>query len=326
MRPIILIPLLALLLIIAVIIAAHFGAAKLPLSAWTCQEENCQSAAYILWQIRLPRIIGALLIGAALSISGVAMQGLFRNPLVEPGIIGVSAGAGLFAALYIVLITQKNLYGLPLAAFLGGWLTTTLLYLLSKRHGQLHIAIMLLTGIAIAAFAGAITGILVYLSDDQQLRSLSFWSMGSLSGMNWTMVALLSFALFITFPLILKNARALNALSLGEDSAQYIGFAIDKIKKRLILYTALLTGFCVAFAGGIAFIGLVVPHLMRLAGGYDHRYLLPNSLLCGASLLLFADTLSRTLAAPAEIPIGIFTALFGAPFLALLVWKSSNKL
>ncbi|EXI62465.1 heme ABC transporter permease [Mannheimia granulomatis] len=318
-------------LIISLVVCIHLGAMPLPLSAWYCTSVDCESSAYILWQIRLPRLLGALFIGAALAISGATMQGLFRNPLVDPGIIGVSSGAALAAALYIVIIQPLlpesfNAYALPIAAFLGGWLVTFMLYLLSQRNGQLHIAIMLLIGIALAAFTGALTGVLIYIADDAQLRSLTFWGMGSLAGMSWQMVAMIATAVIICSPLIWHEHRALNALMLGEEDAQYIGFEIAKVKRRLVFYAALLTGVSVACVGTIGFIGLVIPHLMRLMGGSNHRYLLPNSLILGAMLLMLADTLARTLAAPAEIPIGIFTALFGAPFLAVMVWKSGKYL
>ncbi|WP_027075069.1 FecCD family ABC transporter permease [Mannheimia granulomatis] len=318
-------------LIISLVVCIHLGAMPLPLSAWYCTSVDCESSAYILWQIRLPRLLGALFIGAALAISGATMQGLFRNPLVDPGIIGVSSGAALAAALYIVIIQPLlpesfNAYALPIAAFLGGWLVTFMLYLLSQRNGQLHIAIMLLIGIALAAFTGALTGVLIYIADDAQLRSLTFWGMGSLAGMSWQMVAMIATAVIICSPLIWREHRALNALMLGEEDAQYIGFEIAKVKRRLVFYAALLTGVSVACVGTIGFIGLVIPHLMRLMGGSNHRYLLPNSLILGAMLLMLADTLARTLAAPAEIPIGIFTALFGAPFLAVMVWKSGKYL
>ncbi|HGO5855911.1 TPA: FecCD family ABC transporter permease [Mannheimia haemolytica] len=322
---------LILTLIISLVVCTHLGAMSLPLSAWHCNNAECESAAYILWQIRLPRLLGALFIGAALAISGATMQGLFRNPLVDPGIIGVSSGAALAAALYIVMIQPLlpesiSYYALPIAAFLGGWLVTFMLYLLSQRNGQLHIAIMLLIGIALAAFSSALTGILIYIADDNQLRSLTFWSMGSLAGMNWQMVAMMATVVFICSPLIWREHRALNALTLGEEDAQYIGFDIAKVKRRLVFYVALLTGTSVACVGAIGFVGLVIPHLMRLLGGSNHRHLLLNSLVCGAILLMIADTLARTLAAPAEIPIGIFTALFGAPFLAGMVWQSGKHI
>lgn len=320
---------LILTLLVGLVICTHLGAMSLPLSAWYCSSSDCESAAYILWQIRLPRLIGALFIGAALAISGATMQGLFRNPLVDPGIIGVSSGAALAAALYIVFLQSLlpesfSTYALPIVAFLGGWLVTFMLYLLAQRNGQLHIAIMLLIGIALAAFTGALTGVLIYIADDTQLRSLTFWSMGSLAGMSWQMVAIMAAVVIICSPLIWREHRALNALILGEDDAQYIGFEIAKVKRRLVFYVALLTGASVACVGAIGFVGLVIPHVMRLMGGSNHRYLLLNSLIGGAILLMIADTLARTLAAPAEIPVGIFTALFGAPFLAVMVWKSGK--
>lgn len=320
---------LILTLLVGLVVCTHLGAMSLPLSAWYCSSSDCESAAYILWQIRLPRLIGALFIGAALAISGATMQGLFRNPLVDPGIIGVSSGAALAAALYIVFLQSLlpesfSTYALPIVAFLGGWLVTFMLYLLAQRNGQLHIAIMLLIGIALAAFTGALTGVLIYIADDTQLRSLTFWSMGSLAGMSWQMVAIMAVVVIICSPLIWREHRALNALTLGEDDAQYIGFEIAKVKRRLVFYVALLTGASVACVGAIGFVGLVIPHVMRLMGGSNHRYLLLNSLIGGAILLMTADTLARTLAAPAEIPVGIFTALFGAPFLAVMVWKSGK--
>ncbi|MDO5090883.1 MAG: iron ABC transporter permease [Cardiobacteriaceae bacterium] len=325
----ILFPLLALLLLASLALALHSGSAALPYAAWHCQSPQCAGDHYILWHIRLPRVLAALLVGAALAVCGAAMQGLFRNPLVDPGIVGISSGAALAAALYIVLLApylpHLRLYGLPVAAFAGGWGATLLLYHLSRRHGQIHIAIMLLTGIALAAFAGALTGLLVYLSNDNQLRDLTFWGMGSLAGLNWPMLAILATLIILTLPVILRDARALNALALGEAAASHTGFAIATVKRRLILCVALLTGASVAFAGGIGFVGLVVPHLMRLASGSDHRTLLPASLLAGATLLILADTLARTLIAPAELPIGVLTALLGAPFLGYLVWQSGVR-
>lgn len=320
---------LTLILLASLLTAMHSGAAALPFSAWHCQSDSCAGQHYILWHVRLPRVIAALLIGGALAVCGAAMQGLFRNPLVDPGIVGISSGAGLAAGLYIVLLAPlmpaARPYALPVAAFLGGWGVTALLYFLSRRHGQVHIAIMLLTGIALAAFTGAITGLLAYTATDTQLRDLTFWGMGSLAALNWQMLAILATLILLTLPVILYDARVLNALILGEDAAAHTGFAIAAVKRRLIVCVALLTGACVAFAGGIGFVGLVIPHLIRLSAGSDHRTLLPACLPAGAILLILADTVARTIIAPAELPIGILTALFGAPFLAVLVWKSGVR-
>ncbi|SUO93229.1 Vitamin B12 import system permease protein BtuC [Suttonella ornithocola] len=320
---------LFLAVIATLLMSSNFGAANIPLPAWWCQHPDCQTAHHILWQIRLPRSLAALLIGGALALSGAAMQGIFRNPLIDPGIIGVSSGAALAAAIYLVLIAPLlpniTTYFLPLAAFIGSWLTVLFLYRLSHRHGQLHIAILLLIGIALASLTGAATGLLIYLADDSQLRSLTFWNMGSLAGLNWTMVGLLALVISIAAPIIFLNASPLNALTLGETAASQIGYPIERCKRQLILAVALLTGASVAFAGIIGFIGLVVPHLVRLIIGNDHRQTLPANLMVGAILLSLADTFARQIVAPAELPIGILTALIGAPFLAFLVWKKGAQ-
>lgn len=282
----------------------------------------------ILFSIRLPRLAMGLLIGAALAVSGALMQGLFRNPLADPGIVGVGAGAGLGAVLAIVLggLLPAGIavhFGgqlVPVAAFIGGWGATLLLYRLATRGGQTSVATMLLAGIALGALAGALTGIMVYLADDRQLRDLTFWSMGSLAGAGWGKIAT---ALPLILPVLLGApllARGLNALALGEAQAAHLGIAVERLKRLIILGVAAATGAAVAVAGGIGFIGIVVPHLLRTATGPDHRYLLPNAALLGASLLVGADMIARTIVAPAELPIGIVTAVLGAPvFLWILM-------
>lgn len=286
------------------------------------------TARVILFDIRLPRLAMGLLVGAALAVSGAVMQGLFRNPLADPGLIGVSAGAALGAITAIVLggllpVALAAYTGtalVPLAAFFGGWLSTLLLYRLSTRRGRTSVATMLLAGIALAALAGALTGILVYMADDQQLRDLTFWGLGSLAGATWSRLMtagpLIALAL-LAAPLL---ARGLNGLALGEAAAMHMGVALERLKTGAILTVACATGAAVAVSGGIGFVGIVVPHLLRLATGPDHRTLLPNAALLGASLLVLADCISRTIVAPAELPIGIVTAVLGAPvFLWILL-------
>lgn len=282
----------------------------------------------VLWDIRLPRLVLGMLVGAALAVAGAVMQGLFRNPLADPGIVGVSAGAGLGAILAIVLggMLPAALLGLvgqylvPWAAFLGGWVTVILLYRVSTRHGRTSVATMLLAGIAIAALTGALAGILIYKADDNQLRDLTFWGMGSLAGASWAkllgaapiMLAALIGALFL--------GRSLNALALGEATAHHIGIPVQRMKNGAILAVAAASGAAVAVSGGIGFVGIVVPHLLRLATGPDHRALLVNAALLGASLLVVADMISRVIVAPAELPIGIVMAVLGAPvFLWILL-------
>lgn len=276
----------------------------------------------VVKDIRLPRVVLGALVGAALAVSGAVMQGLFRNPLADPGIVGVSAGAGLGAALFIVLgnaalapvMAVLGIYAVPIAAFGGGLITTLLLYRIGTRGGITSVATLLLAGIALGALTGAMTGLLVYVADDQELRDLQFWGLGSLAGANWEKVisaAPIILAMLFSVPFL---SRGLNGLTLGEAAASHIGIRVQRLKNIAIVLVAAATGASVAVSGGIGFVGIVVPHLLRLTIGPDHRYLLPASALLGACLLIGADTLSRTIVAPAEMPIGIITAFAGAPF------------
>jgi iron complex transport system permease protein len=276
----------------------------------------------IIYDIRLPRVILGAMVGASLAVSGAVMQGLFRNPLADPGIVGVSAGAGLGAVSVIVLgatvlapfLAIFSFYSLPVAAFLGALVFTFILYAVATRRGQTSIATMLLAGIALGAMAMAYIGLLTFLADDRQLRDLNFWTLGSLAGANWAKMA--AAGPFIVSALLVTPflGRGLNALALGEASASHLGIPVQRFKRVAIIVVAAATGASVAVSGGIGFVGIVVPHLLRLVIGPDHRYLLPASALLGASLLLLADAVSRTIVAPAELPIGIVTAAVGAPF------------
>ncbi|WP_244492125.1 iron ABC transporter permease [Aureimonas sp. AU12] len=282
----------------------------------------------IVWQIRLPRVLLGALVGAALGSVGAMMQGLFRNPLADPGLVGVSSGAALAAVATIVLshgalaplVALFGVYALPVAAFGGGLATTLLIYRIGTRAGQSSVALMLLAGIALGAFASAGIGLLVYGSDDAQLRDLTFWSLGGLGGATWTKLlagAPMMLAALALMPLI---ARGLNGIVLGEAEAFHLGIRVQRLKRLTILLVALATGAAVAVAGPIGFVGIVVPHLLRLSIGPDHRHLLPASALGGGALLLVADMAARTIVAPAELPIGILTAAIGAPvFLWILM-------
>ncbi|WP_184959390.1 iron ABC transporter permease [Pseudomonas vranovensis] len=290
--------------------------------------DGLEQAELILGQIRLPRTLLGLTVGAVLALSGVAMQGLFRNPLADPGLVGVSAGAALGAAVAIVggswmggIPEAFGPYLLSLCAFLGGLGVTALVYRLGRRDGQTNVATMLLAGIALTALAGAAVGLFTYLADDATLRTLTFWNLGSLNGASyqrlWPLV-LVTVGVSLWLP---RRAQALNALLLGESEARHLGIEVEKLKRELVFCTALGVGAAVAAAGLIGFIGLVVPHLVRLLAGPDHRVLLPASLLAGASLLLFADLIARLALAPAELPIGIVTAFIGAPFFLYLLLR-----
>lgn len=299
----------------------------LPLAA----DAAVQQAELILAQIRMPRTLLGLAVGMVLALCGVAMQGLFRNPLADPGLVGVSSGAALGAAVAIVggaafggLPEAFAPYLLSVCAFVGGLLVTALVYRLGRRDGQTNVATMLLAGIALTALAGAAIGLFTYLADDATLRTLTFWNLGSLNGASYArlwplLLATLAVALWLP-----RRARALNALLLGESEARHLGFDVERLKRELVFCTALGVGAAVAAAGLIGFIGLVVPHLMRLLVGPDHRLLLPASALAGASLLLLADLVARLALAPAELPIGIVTALIGAPFFIYLLVRGRS--
>ncbi|KNX41314.1 Hemin transport system permease protein HmuU [Roseovarius tolerans] len=302
------------------------GVSLLGLVTGSAQDDTL--ARIILWEVRLPRIAMGALVGAALAVSGAVMQGLFRNPLADPGIVGVSAGAGLGAITAIVLggllppalQSLIGIYTVPLAAFVGGWASVLLLYGVATRGGRTSVATMLLAGIALGALSGAVSGLMVYAADDQQLRDLTFWGLGSLAGATWAKLATAAPIIGLALVAATTLGRGLNGLALGEATALHLGIPVQRTKTLAILTVAGATGAAVAVSGGIGFVGIVVPHLLRLATGPDHGPLLINSALLGASLLLSADILSRLLIAPAELPIGIVTAVLGAPvFLWILL-------
>ena len=259
------------------------------------------------------------------------MQGLFRNPLADPGLVGVSSGAALGAAIAIVggsafggLPDVLGPYVLSLSAFLGGLGVTALVYRLGRRNGQTNVAVMLLAGIALTALAGSAVGLFTYLADDATLRTLTFWNLGSLNGASYARLwplLLVTAGVALWLP---RRANALNALLLGESEANHLGIDVEGLKRELVFCTALGVGAAVAAAGMIGFIGLVVPHLVRLLAGPDHRVLLPASVMAGASLLLFADLIARLALAPAELPIGIVTAFLGAPFFLYLLLRGRH--
>ncbi|MCR4267971.1 iron ABC transporter permease [Nitratireductor sp. ZSWI3] len=334
----------ALAVLYALVFALSLGSGASDMSFWDVMRawlagegDNALSArdSIILYDIRLPRILLGSLIGASLAVSGAVMQGLFRNPLADPGIVGVASGAGLGAIAVIVLggtaglgplIGLLGIYALPFAAFFGGLATTLILYRVATRRGQTSIATMLLAGIALGAMAGAFSGVLVYLADDQQLRDLTFWGLGSLAGATWSKIwaaGPIIVAALCAAPLL---ARGLDAMVLGEATANHLGIRVQRIKNAAIVAVAAATGASVAVAGGIGFVGIVVPHLLRLTIGPEHRYLLPASALLGASLLLVADAVSRMVVAPAELPIGIVTAAIGAPFFLWILLRRRGLL
>ncbi|MEW9854632.1 FecCD family ABC transporter permease [Novosphingobium sp. M1R2S20] len=288
----------------------------------------------VLSGIRLPRLALGLATGAALGASGAVMQGLFRNQLADPGLVGVSAGAALATAIVIVLgggalaplLEPLGRWAQPLAGLLGALLGTAILYALATREGVTSIATVLLGGIALAAFCAAFTGLLVYMADDRALRDLSFWTLGSLSGASWTGIGAALPFLGIGALCICFLASSLNALLLGEADAFHLGADVQRAKHLALLGVAALTGAAVASVGIIGFVGVLVPNLVRLLVGPDHRLVLPASAMLGGMLLVLSDTLARTIAAPAEVPVGIITALLGAPVFLWLLLRDGGRM
>lgn len=287
--------------------------------------------AMIITAIRLPRVIMAGLVGASLACCGAAMQGLFRNPLADPSLIGVSSGASAGASFMIVFgvlwAGSSLVLGLSLVslgAVTGAVMAVFLVYRLATNSYGTSVVTMLLSGVAIGAVASALNNMFSYFADSDMLRRISVWEMGNLDGADWERVALISVVAVILAWRLPKHAQALNAFLLGESEARYLGVNVDWVKKELVLLTALAVGISVVVSGNIAFVGLVVPHILRGFIGPDHRYLLPSSALAGAILLITADMIARTVIAPAELPAGILTALVGAPVFFYLLVKSKS--
>jgi len=295
--------------------------------------QSFSAGSHVLFNLRLPRLLLSVLVGASLGLSGALTQSLFRNPLAEPGLLGVSAGAACAAALTIVLlgevpqivIAQARPWLLPIAAFAGALVVCFSLEYMARWIASGSIAVLLLTGIAMNALAGAVIGLCTYLADDEQLRSLSFWTLGSLAGAQWLWVGLFASLLVTGYWRLRRSMQTLNALALGEAAARQIGVDVPRLRKQIIVWVALLAGMAVAFCGMISFVGLIAPHFVRLWVGPDQRKVLPLAMLLGGLLLLVADTLARVAAVPAEIPVGIFTALVGGPFFFLLVRQARSQ-
>lgn len=313
---------LAFMLGVMTILATGFGALRLPVSLlW----QGGDDALRQIWlTIRLPRVLLALVIGGSLALAGCVMQGLFRNPLADPGLLGISSGAACAVALWVVLPVSLPallmLYAPMMAAFLGALAATVVIFILSQqRDGSL--SRLLLVGIAINALCGAAVGVLSWISNDAQLRQLSLWGMGSLGSAQWSTLLAVTSLMLPTVLVIWRLAAALNLLQLGEEEAHYLGVDVRMIQCILLLCSALLVAAAVAVSGVIGFIGLVVPHLMRMWLGSDHRAVIPGSVLAGAFLLLIADTLARTAVAPAEMPVGLLTSILGAPWFLWLIFR-----
>lgn len=328
-------PLLLIILIVVSITAIGSGAVGIRLDEMyssLCKLFSSQDMTLnerIFLEIRLPRVILCLLVGASLATGGVLMQALFRNPIVEPGLIGTSSGSAFGAAFYFVLgATLKFNTGewiLPIAACLGGLLSTSLVFLLSRSRqtGKSSIVLLLLTGIAINALFLSAVGFLSYIARDPQARSITFWNLGTLSGANWHSVVIVGISSITCIVVALQYTKHLNALMIGEEEAQYLGINIRKLKLVIMTINVVMIAIATAFVGVISFVGLIVPHLLRIIKGSDNRFLLINSTLLGAILLCLSDLVSRLLLAPAELPIGIVTSAVGVPVFIILLRKKN---
>ena len=327
-------PVLLALLFVMLVIAIAFGAVSVtPQEMWSAlrhffagQEPGSIHEGVFL-QLRLPRVLLCAITGAILAVSGVLMQGLFRNPVVEPGLAGTSAGAAFGASFIFVLSGQlgpsfKALTGpllVPLFAFAGGMLATWMVYLIAKSAGRISVISLLLVGLAVNAVGLSGTGFMTYIARDPQARSITFWNLGTFSGASWLQVFIVGGVALVIFLISFRDARSLNALMLGEEEAAYMGVNTEKLKRRVMWLNTAMVSVATAFVGVISFMGLIVPHVMRLLNGSDHKKLLPASMIMGAILLTLADLGARMILAPAEMPIGILTSLVGAPVFIILL-------
>ncbi|GAB3707318.1 FecCD family ABC transporter permease [Nocardiopsis oceani] len=323
-------------LAVVAVVAAGIGAYPIPASqvaasilhavgfeAGTVPDQVAQT---VLWDVRLPRVVLAVMVGAALGSAGAMMQGIFGNPLAEPGVIGVSSGAAVGAI--VIIFTGLTAFGhwtIIASSFVFGLATTLFVYVFARSRGRTEVVTLLLTGIAVNAVAGAAIGLMTNFSQDAEIQTITFWQLGSVSTATWSKVAAIAPCLLLGLAVIPVYARRLDLLALGEGPARHLGVDVERMRLVLIGAMALLTSAAVAFAGIVAFVGLVVPHIVRMVAGPGHRVLLPASALGGGLLLLAADLLARTVAAPAEIPLGVVTAAIGGPFFFYLLHRTRAK-
>jgi len=327
---------LAALLVLTLIISVRIGAVNISFEnifsyLFTSHEDSIERSLFL--KIRLPRVILCAFVGAALSVSGALMQALFRNPIVEPGLVGTSSGAAFGAA--FVFVMGKTLTGplvdfigpfmLPLFAFAGGLLATMIVYRLSNVFGKTNVNTLLLAGIAVNALANGGTGFFSYVARDPQARSITFWNLGTLSGADWNAVYLVGISTLVGILVALRFSKSLNALLLGETEAGYLGINTERMKVQLIILNTFIVAMATSIVGVISFLGLIVPHLLRIMKGSDNRFLIIGSALLGAVLLNLADMLSRVIVKPSEFPIGIITAFVGAPVFLFLLIRNSRK-
>ncbi|MFD5302360.1 MULTISPECIES: FecCD family ABC transporter permease [Streptomyces] len=283
-------------------------------------------AESVLWNVRFPRIVLALLVGASLGCAGALMQGVFGNPLAEPGVIGVSSGAAVGAVAAIAFgLNFLGTWTVSVFAFVSGLITVLVVYAMSRSGGRTEVVTLILTGIAVNAFAGALIGLFLFFADTAAVNQITFWQLGSLAQATWPKVLAVLPCAALGLGVAPLYARRLDLLALGERPARHLGVDVERLRIVLVLVIALLTAAAVSVAGVIGFVGLVVPHLLRMAAGPGHRFLIPGSALLGALVLLAADLAARTVAEPAELPLGVLTALLGSPFFFWLLRRTRRR-
>ncbi|MDD4264207.1 MAG: iron ABC transporter permease [Firmicutes bacterium] len=314
---------------LAIIIASSLGAVRLP-SSWiikTLLGQGPEGPSYwhsIFWQIRLPRVLGAVLVGAVLALSGTAFQGVLKNSLADPYILGVSAGASLGAAIASLLSVQ-SVYGFSFAAFLGALAVTSIVYTLASNGMVRRVQDLVLAGVAIGSVASSLVSVILVL-DRASMDKIVMWMMGSFSGISWSSVRMLFLCLIIGLLILNSKSRVLNALLLGEEAAWNLGINVTRETYIILTTASFLAAVAVSVTGVIGFVGLMVPHIIRLLIGPDHKYLLPASVLGGGLLVVITDCLARTIIAPTELPVGVITSLLGGPFFLYLLKTNKKKL
>lgn len=329
-------PVLGVGLVVAVLLAAGLGAYDIPpgdvvgsvlrKAGLLGGQPPDALADRVLWEIRFPRVCLTALVGASLGCAGAAMQGSFSNPLAEPGLVGVSSGAVLGAAFQIVVgIHVFGTWTISVFAFLGGLVTVLLVYSASREGGRTEVVTLVLTGIAVNAFTGAVIGLITYFSDDAELRSITFWNLGSMAAATWEKVGVVTPVAVIGLTAAIASAGKLDLLALGEREARHLGVHVERLRILVLTTVALLAAASVAVSGVVLFVGLVIPHLVRMLAGPGHKVLLPASALGGALILVLADLAARTIAAPAEIPLGVLTSLVGSPFFFWLLRRTRAR-
>lgn len=335
-RPVVLLGVLAVALVVACVAGAGMGAYAISpaevLSSILHRlgvEVGSVPAGYgesVLWDIRFPRVLLAVVVGGALGCAGAAMQGTFSNPLAEPGVVGVSSGAALGAVASIALgFSFAGTWSLTVAAFVGGVATVLIVYAAARSDGRTEMVTLILTGIAVNALAGAVIGLLTFFSDDAELRSITFWTLGSVAQATWAKVAVVAPLAVVGVVAASTQAGKLDLLALGERSARHLGVDVERLRIVMLVVVAVLTASAVAVSGIILFVGLVIPHLVRMVAGPGHRVLLFASALGGATILVLGDLVARTIAAPAEVPLGVLTSLLGAPFFFWLLRRTRAR-